>query len=249
MTILKQDITYALRQFQRNPGFVLATVLTLALGIGANTAIFSVVNRVLLRPLPYKNGSRLVHIGYRPGTSGSETMKFSIPDLVDLREQDRTFEGISEYHSMPFTLLGRGEPDRVRSGVVSAGFFEDLGVEPLVGRTFRSGDDQPGAAPVLVLAYSYWQSRFGGDTAIVGQTLKLNGRPVTVIGVLPSLPPYPGKDDMYIPISVSPFRSNGMVLHDRSFKALSLFGRLKKGVTLPEAQASINTVSARSRKS
>ena len=150
---LIRDLRYGLRSLLRSPGYALMVVLTLGLGIGANTAIFSLVNGVLLRPLPYADGHELVLARQQAPRAGSANIPFSVKEIGDYREQLGTLDGFVEYHGMSFTLLNRGEPDRVLTGVVSANFFDVLGVQPLHGRTFRDGDDDLGAEAVLVLSY------------------------------------------------------------------------------------------------
>jgi putative ABC transport system permease protein len=247
MQKLRQDLVFALRQLRRNPGFTAATVLTLALGIGANTAIFSIVSGVLLRPLPFQDGERLVQVKHGPPGPGPETVFFSVPELADYRAQSRALASWMEYHSMSFILLGYGEPDRVRTGVVSANAFDVLGVRPALGRPFREDDDRPGAPPVLLLSDHYWRSRIGGDPAIVGRTLRMNDKPITVVGVLPPLPPFPGQDDVYMPTSACPYRSSERLIHNRSAHLISLFGRLPAGGTLAAAQTEVSGLAGRLR--
>ncbi len=251
MQTLRQDLVFALRQLRLNPGFTAATVLTLALGIGANTAIFSIVSAVLLRPLPYSGGERLVQIKHGQPGPGPETVYFSVPELVDYRNQSGARKAIAswmEYHSMSFILLGYGDPDRVKTGVVSADAFEVLGVRPALGRTFRADDEKPGAPPVLLLSDHYWHARIGGDPAIVGRTLRMNDKPITVVGVLPPLPPFPGADDVYMPTSACPFRSSEHMLHNRSMRMISLFARLAPGGTLKAAQTEVTGLVGRLRR-
>ena len=144
MTGLLHDLRFAFRSLRKSPGFTLVAVLTLALGIGANTAVFSMVRGVLLRPLPYENGERLVYLRQPAPLAGVANAQFSVLELADYRAGARTLQALVEYHSMPFILLGRGEPRRVQTGVVSANYFDVLGVRPLLGRTFRTGEDQAG---------------------------------------------------------------------------------------------------------
>ncbi len=245
MQILIQDLKFALRQAARNPGFTAAVVLSLALGIGVNSAIFSAVNGVLLRPLPYRHSERLVHIGYR---SASRSIFFSIPEMQDYRREARTFDGIEEYHLMTFTLLGQGDPDQVKGGVVSASFFNSLGVKPLLGRTFAPGEDDPGSAPPLVLTYRYWQRHFGGDPKVLGKSLQLDGRQVTVVGVLPPIPDFPDDDDFFVTAGGCIFRSNEGTIHSRGVRLVSLYGLMKPGVTLQQAQADVSTIAGRLRR-
>ncbi|MGC2721509.1 MAG: ABC transporter permease, partial [Candidatus Acidiferrales bacterium] len=202
--ILKQDLTYAIRTLRKSPGFTLTAILTLALGIGANTAIYSVVHAVLLRPLPYTQGDRLVMLRHPAQKMGIRDTQFSVPEIVDYRQQTRTFSDIAEYHGMSFTLFGHGDPDRVRTGVVSSNYFPMLGVAPILGRTFSGDDEKHGAPAVLILSYEYWRSQFGGDPEIVGKTFQMNDKVHTVVGVLPPLPQYPDEDDVYMPTSACP---------------------------------------------
>jgi putative ABC transport system permease protein len=242
---LTREIRHAVRRLLRTPGFTLAGVLTLALGIGANTAIYSVARGVFLRPLPYLHGDHLVHTGYRVTAEGPLETRFSVRDFFDYREGGRAFIDLVEYHSMSFNLLGRGEPERVKTAVVSARFFDVFGVRPALGRAFRPDDEKPGAPPVLLLSEGFWQRHFGGDPAIIGQTLRMNGGPITVVGVLPRLPRYPGGDDVYMPTASCPFRSAAKVVENRSARMLSLFGRLHEGVSLAQAQAQLATIAIR----
>jgi putative ABC transport system permease protein len=242
---MKQDIRQALRQIAAHPGYTLVAVLTLGLGIGANTAIASVARGVLLRPLPYAHGAALVHLVPRAAGSAGEQLFFPVPEVLDYRRQNRTLAALVEYHSMAFNLLGEGEPDRVQTGVVSADFFRTFGVRPLLGRDFRPDDDRPGADPVLLLGYDYWRDRFGGDPGIVGRRLRMNDRPILVVGVLPRLPAYPGKDRVFMPTSSCPYRSAESTKASRTFRLVSLWGRLRPGVTVRQAQADVSTIAAR----
>ncbi|HKV12272.1 MAG TPA: ABC transporter permease, partial [Thermoanaerobaculia bacterium] len=240
------DLRYGVRTFAKAPGFSAVLVLILALGIGANTAIFSVVRGVLLRPLPYAEGERIVHVTKQASLATAEGY-FSVPEIRDLKSGSRTLTAIVEYHSMPFTLLGRGEPDRVQTGVVSAELFEVLGVKPLLGRTFRPGEDRPGAEPVLVLSHSYWRRRFGGDPGIVGQTFEMNDRVHTVVGVLPPMPQYPDENDVYMPVSSCPFRSRERFIENREARMMHVFAQLRDGVTVEQARSDLAVVADRLR--
>jgi putative ABC transport system permease protein len=242
---LRQDVRYALRAYRRNPGFALAAVATLALGIGANSAIFSVVHGVLLQALPYGGGERLVRLrADAPGTS-AEDRAFSPLEMEDLRTQARTLDGVVEYHNMWFVLLGRPEPERVATGVVSANFFDVLGVQAEVGRTFLPGEDKHGAEAVLVLSHDYWMKSFGGDPKVVGRVFTMNDRPHTVVGVLPPIPGYPDENDVYMPVSACPFRSNERVEHNRGATFVLAFARLKRGVPLAAARTELTDLAHR----
>ncbi len=233
---LRQDVRYGLRGLRHNPGFAAVVILTLALGIGANTAIFSVVQGVLLRPLPYAEPGRLVTLNQSAPKAGRPALGFSVPDFTDFRERTRAFSALSEYHSMWFILLGREEPERVQTGVVSDNFFDLLGVKPLHGRTFLPGEDRPGAPAVLVLSHEYWQRSFGGDPGVVGRVFEMNNRPHTVVGVLPPLPDYPGGDHVFMPASACPFRGAENVIANRQGRIIAnVFARLKDGVNKTQA--------------
>jgi putative ABC transport system permease protein len=237
-----QDIRYGLRVLLKNPGFTAIAIVTLALGIGVNTAIFSVVYGVLLRPLPYKNGGQLIILHQQGGQGRLANVPFSVKEVFDYRDQNHTLESVVEHHTMFFLLLGKDTAERVQTAVVSANFFDVLGVKPLLGRTFVASDESPNANAVLVLSYKYWQSRHGGDPNIVGRVFQMNNRPHTVIGVLPSIPEYPAASDVYMPTSQCPFRSAPSTIANRQARLMNVFGRLKPGMPLQQAQADLSTV-------
>ena len=243
-TIL-QDVRYGARTLRKSPGFAIAAVLTLALGIGANTAIFSVVHGVLLQSLPYGGGDRLVRLRVDAPGAGIQDGRFAVPELQDIRTLSRTLDGVVEYHSMFFVLLGGPEPQRVQTGVVSANYFDTLGVAPILGRTFLPGEDRRGAEAVLVLSHAYWMRAFGGDPSVVGRVFRMNDRAHTVVGVLPPIPGYPEDNDVYMPTSACPFRSDPMMDNDRSMGMMQAFGRLKPGVRFEAARSDLASVSAR----
>jgi predicted permease len=242
-TIL-QDVRYGARSLRKNPGYAAAAILTLALGIGANTAIFSVVHGVLLQSLPYGGGDRLVRLRADAPGAGMEDGAFSPLDVADIAAQSRSLSGVVEYHSMWFVLLGRKEPERVQTGVVSDRFFDLLGVRPILGRTFLPGEDKKGAEAVLVLSHSYWMRSFGGDPGIVGRVFRMNDRPHTVVGVLPPIPGYPDDNDVYMPIHACPFRSAERVESDRGAGMLAVLGRLKPGAALAGARRDLAAIAA-----
>ncbi len=245
---LLQDIRFGLRTLRKNSGFSLLAVLTLALGIGANTAIFSVINGVLLRPLPYRNPDEIVLLQQHAPGLGRDNLAFSIKEVMEYRDQLGTFESVVEYHSMSFTLLSHGEPDRVLTGVVSHDFFDMLGVVPIHGRTFNAADDVLDADAVLMLSHEYWQQKFGGDPGIVGQVFEMNDRPHEVVGILPPFPQHPRHNDVYMPTVSCPFRANGeRNMHDNrnAFRALNVFGRLAPEATLTSANSDMGAMATR----
>jgi putative ABC transport system permease protein len=241
---LEQDVKFGLRVLRRNPGFTLTALLTLALGIGANTAIFSVIYGVLLRPLPYKDGHRLVVLNQQARLNNVNSLGFSVKEFQDYRDQNKTMEMV-EHHAMSFILYGRSEPERVQTSVVSANFFDVLGVKPILGRTFVPEDEKPGGDAVLVLSNKYWKQSHGGDPNIVGTVFRMNNRPHTVIGVLPPFPEYPSESDVYMPTANCPFRSSTALIENRRARLLSaVFGRLKPGVEVAQAQADVAGIAA-----
>jgi putative ABC transport system permease protein len=245
---LLHDLRFGARTLLRNRGFALLAMLTLALGIGANTAIFSVIYGVLLKPLPYTDSNRLVLIRQSAPLIGRDDVSVSIKEFFTYRDQAADFDGLVEFHQMNFDLLRRGEPDRVSTGVVSPNFFNVLGIAPILGRTFVADDDKPGAPAVLVLSYSYWQKKFGGDRAIVGQVFEMNDRPHTVVGVLPDVPHYPQENDVYMPSSACPFRAAAekrINQNARAFAGLNVFGKLKPGVPRERAAADVDVICRR----
>ena len=245
MEQLRQDIALALRGLARHPMFAATVILTMALGIGANTAIFSVVHAVLLRSLPYEHGDRMMVLRQQRPRLGIQNQGFSPKEIADYREMAATLDQVVEFHSMWFILLGRGEPERVQTGVVSWNFFEAFGIKPVVGRTFRPDDDKPGADAVLVLSNSYWRSRFGGDPKVVGQLFEMNDRPHTVIGVLPPIPQYPQENDVYMPVSACPFRSSQAVIDNRNARMVQAFGRVKPGTAAEQVSTDVAMVASK----
>jgi putative ABC transport system permease protein len=243
---LAADLRYGARALVKRPGYATLAVLTLGLGIGANTAIFSVINGVLLKPLPYEHGDRLVVLQQSRPLSGQPTVGVAIAEYYDYRQRATdVFDGLVEYHQMSFDLINRGEPDRVDTGVVSANFFDLLGIKPIVGRGFVASDDVEGAEAVLMLSHTYWRTKFGGDPNIVGQVFEMNDRPHRVIGVLPNVPHYPQENDVYMPVLACPFRANGerqMAQNRRAFAGLNVFGRLKPGVEAEQAASAVGAI-------
>ena len=243
MSELLQDIRYALRTLAKTPAFTALAVVTIALGIGANTAVFSMVNGVLLRRLPYAGNDRLIHITQPSATT--DDAAFSVPEIVDYRTQVPELAAVSEYHSMPFQLYGKGEPQRVQTGVVSDNFFGMLGVRPLKGRLFLPGEEAVGAEPVVVLSYRYWMEQLGGDPAVIGTHFTMNDHIHTIVGILPPLPTYPDNNDMWMPAGACPFRSNPEMMASRPGRMLAAYAVIREGKTFEQAQASLKNVSSR----
>jgi putative ABC transport system permease protein len=235
---LLADARHAIRSLSKSPSFTAVAVFTLALGIGANTAIFTVVEGVLLRPLPYPSPEQLVQIHEHDVNEGRERGKISPADFIDYRERQRTLSGLAAFMWGDFQYLGESGPERLEATRVSASFFDVVGVPPALGRGFAPDDDLPGAEPTVVLSHGFWQRTLGGDPGIVGRTILLNGAPHTVAAVMPKgfVPPS-GPSDLWAPIDLEP------VLRDpvraRKFHFLGVVGRLKPGVSLPAARADL----------
>ncbi|HSB76039.1 MAG TPA: ABC transporter permease, partial [Terriglobales bacterium] len=184
MERLLQDIRYGLQNLRRNPGFAAVAVITLALGIGANTAMFSIVNAVLLRPVPYSTPERLLKLY----TSMPQFRQASVsyPNFLDWQRRSRSFELMAAYRHDSFNLTGQASPERLRGEMASATIFPLLGIKPIIGRTFAEAEDRRGAAPVVVLTSKFWKTRFGGNPGVLGSSITLSEKLYTIIGVVPS---------------------------------------------------------------
>ena len=238
MSTLIQDVRYALRMLSKAPGFTAIAILTLALGIGANTAIFSVINSILLEPLPFKDPGRLVAL--RESESAPGNYPLDSADFLDWQAQNTTFTSMSLF-SYPggFNVSGEGENESAATRSVEANFFETLGVSPVMGRAFAKGEDQ-GGHHVVVLSYGFWQRHFGGAQNALGKTVQLDSEPYTVIGVLPGWLAFPSGTDLFIPLDMTASR-----MHDRGSHWISAIGRVKTGVTVEQARADLMTISQR----
>jgi predicted permease len=237
---LMQDLRYAVRTLWKKPGFTLIAVMTLALGIGGSTAIFTVVDAALLRGLPYKSPDRLYHLWESTPQREFAQREFSYPDFQDY-QQNQVLEGLAAYTGGGGILTGRGEPERVFAPSATANFFSVLGIDPVIGRTFQPGDDKPGAPRTLVLTYGMWQRRFGGNPGIVGQSLTLNDDSYTVIGVLPASFQFALRNaDVW-----QPYQPDDAQLTRRSLHGTNLIGRLKPRVSAAQAQAELSVIAKR----
>ncbi|MGH9862569.1 MAG: ABC transporter permease [Candidatus Acidiferrales bacterium] len=238
METLWQDMRYGTRMLRKNPGFTLVAVMALALGIGANTAIFSVVNAVLLRPLPYPQPERLVRVWNQLPNDGLPQLWLSEPELIDYWRLQQGFDDIAVFSTGGSNLTGRGQALRVTVSNVSAGFFPVLGIDATLGRIFAREEDQPGKNRVAVLDHGFWQRQFGGDPTLVGQSISLNGESYTVIGVMPPGFNYPPDDvDLWTPIAIDTAKPE-----DRGSHYLSAVARIKSGLTFQQAAAEMHRV-------
>jgi putative ABC transport system permease protein len=235
---LLQDVRYGARVLLKGPGFTAVVVLTLALGIGANTAIFSVINAVLLRPLPYAEPEQLVFM-FEDGAD-VQNRSVSYPNFLDWRERSRSFEAISTIRGLRLTLTGGGEPEHLDARMVSAGYFDVMRVHPFMGRGYLPEEDKPGAEAVAVISHGFWQQRFGGDPGVVGQTVSLDHRPFTVVGVMPKDFHHHGPPPVWVLMGQWAGQDGWMQRDVRV--AGNVIARLKKGVTLEQARADMSAV-------
>jgi putative ABC transport system permease protein len=233
------DLRYALRQLLKSPGFTAVAILTLALGIGANTAVFSLVDAVLLRALPYHNSTRLIDVFST--TPSGERDGLSIAEFEDLRSQMRSLEDLAAFQSQSVNLTGGERPDRIRGAFVSVNFFEVFRLHPVLGRTLAKGEDQPGAAKVVVVNEKLWRERLNGSTELADKKLILNGEPYTVVGVISSSFKNPMDPDVEVWLSMANYPGITRQRDSRSFTPL---GHLKAGVSVAQAQAEANTIAS-----
>ena len=239
MNILWQDIRFAFRTLLKRPAFTAVVVLTLALGIGANTTIFSVVNGFLIRPLPYKDAERLVDLNELAVNVGLKTLSVAYPDFIEWRNQNQSFESMAAYDEGSFNLTGSGEPERVSGASVSASLFTVLGVAPVAGRDFLPEEDTPGGNKVVILSHGLWQRRFGANPNIIGQQLVLQDVSRTVIGILPPNFRFPENAELWVPFALDPEKT------DKENYAYNVIARLKPGITLTQARTDMDTIAGR----
>ena len=244
MGTLMQDIRYAIRMLAKNPGFTIIAVLTLALGIGANTAIFSVVSGVLLRPLPYPEPEKLIALSEK--TANFESSSISYPNFLDWQRQNTSFSAIAAYRQDDYSLTGSGETERVRVGMVSHGFFELLGVHPVRGRLFTAEEDRLGTAKVALIGAGLWQRKFGSSPDVLGKTLNVNGDGYTVVGIIPRSFRLDGVNfdeikDIYIPIGQY---ADPLFQQRNVHEGMRAIARLKPGVTLAAARADMDRIAS-----
>jgi putative ABC transport system permease protein len=246
MTTLAQDVRFALRQLLKAPGFTVTVLLTLALGIGANAAIFTLVRGVLLKPLVNRDENRLIYIRQSAPGIGDENTTFSVPEIQDLRSRVKTLSQFGDFSTIEFTLIGLREPREVNAGVVGGSYFEVLGLHPVLGRLIGPGDDGPAAAGVVVLTYRFWSNTLKRDPSVIGKTVRLgaSGRSATIIGVLEPCVPYPQDTEIIANIVTSPHHLSATMVTGRVHRMTELFARLAPGATLELARAELRSVYA-----
>jgi putative ABC transport system permease protein len=243
---LGADLRYAARTLRLSPAFTLVVVITLALGIGANTAIFSVVRGVLLKPLPNRDGDRLLYLRHSADGQGRGNISFSVPEVNDFRSGVPALGGgIAEYSPWTLTLQGEHEAVRLDVGLVTGNYFEVMGLRPVLGRVTRPGDDGPGVPPVMVLTHSFWIQHFGGDSSVVGRQVRLDGQSVTVIGVLQPAPFFPDPIDALLNMVVSPHHLSALMVQNRVHRMTEIVARLAPGATVDEARSEVAAIVAR----
>ena len=235
------DFKFAARSLARVKGLTVTVILTLALGVGANAAIFSVVRGVLLRPLVNKDENRLIYIRQSAPGIGAENAKFSVPEIRDLREQIKTLSAFGEFSTIDFTVVGLGEPRVVRAGVVSGSYFDVMGLRPVMGRLINATDDGPQAAGVAVLTHRFWTSSLASDPNIIGKTIRLGDRSATIIGIVEPSVPYPSQTEIIANVVTSPHHLSATMVEGRVHRMTDLFARLAPGVELEAARAELRT--------
>ncbi|HEX8853556.1 MAG TPA: ABC transporter permease, partial [Pyrinomonadaceae bacterium] len=239
-----QDIRYGVRMLWKHPGFTIISVLALALGIGANSAIFSVVNAVLLRPLPFEEPERLVTVLGRNEREGSTSGAHSYLNFSDLRDQNQVFDSVGAYTASTFFFIGAEGPERVNGALLSTDMFTVLRVRPALGRAFTREEDQLGAKRVALISHQLWQRRFGGDPKVLGQEVTVGSTPTTIIGVMPKGFKFPISMDADCWMPLAPALSEG-IIQSRGAVFLGVVARIKQGVSMKQAQAEATTIASR----
>jgi len=242
-----RDLRVAVHSLLRTPGLAIAVVLTMALGIGANAAIFTLVRGVLLKPLVNRDETRLIYIRQRAPGIGDENSTFSVPEIQDLRATVKTLSAFGDFSTMGFTMVGLGEPRTIKGGVVSGSYFDVMGLHPVLGRLIGPEDDGPNAAGVAVLTYRFWTTALNKDPSVMGKTIRLGSigdRSATIIGVLEPCVPYPQDTEIIANVVTSPHHLSATMVTGRVHRMTEIFGRLAPGVTLDEARTELRTAYA-----
>src|SRR6202451_1470370 len=236
------EIKFAARSLSRTKGLTITVILTLALGIGANAAIFPLVRGVLLRPLVNRDENSLIYIRQSARGIGVEDAAFSVPEIQDLRSRVKTLNAFGDFSTIGFTMVGLGEPREVRAGVVGGSYFDVMGLRPVLGRLLDMRDDGPGAAGAMVLTYRFWTNDLKSDPTVLGKTIRLGERSATIVGVLEPSVPYPAETEIIANVVTSPHHLSATMVTGRVHRMTELFGRLAPGATLEQARAELRTV-------
>ncbi|HEY0729277.1 MAG TPA: ABC transporter permease, partial [Pyrinomonadaceae bacterium] len=240
MDAFLNDVRYAFRNLIKRPAFTLIAAITLALGIGANTAIFSSFYALLLKPLPFSELNNVVAVWDSYPTRGVTRNEVAMANYLDWQSQNQSFEQLALYRWWSANLTGIDPPERIQAFLITANFLDAVGVKPSMGRNFTADENQPGKDAVAILTHGLWQRRFGGDPNIVGKTITLDGTARTIVGVMPERFKYPSNAELYSPIAITP-RMAG----NRQFNTSYVVGRLKPGASVQSAQADIDAITAR----
>ena len=242
------DLKFALRRLRKSPGFTFVVVITLALGIGANAAIFTLVRGVLIKPLVNRDEDRLIYIRQSAPGAGTENSTWSMPEIRDLKAGVKTLSAFGDFSTIAFTILGLGEPREVNGGVVNGSYFDVMGLHPVLGRLIGPEDDGPKASPVVVLTYRFWSNALGKDPSVIGKTVQLGGvggdRTGTIIGVLEPCVPYPQETEIIANVASSPHHLGATMVTERTHRMTELFARLAPGKNLDQARAELRSVYA-----
>src|SRR3954453_526385 len=241
---LLNELKFALRSLSRAKGLSITVIVTLALGIGANASIFSVVRGVLLKPLVNREEGRLIYIRQSAPGINAENAAFSVPEIIDLRGRLKSVTSIGEFSQIGFTMVGLGEPRTVRAGVVDGSYFEVMGLRPVLGRLLDKRDDGPGAAGAAVLTYRFWTNGLKSDPDVLGKTVRLGTRSAEIVGVLEPSVPYPAETEIIANVVTSPHHLSATMVTGRIHRMTELFGRLAPNATLESARAELRTVHA-----
>jgi putative ABC transport system permease protein len=239
------DLKYAIRSLARARGFSIAVIVTLGLGIGANSAIFSAVRGVLLRPLPHRDGDRLMYLRQSAEAKGSDNIAFSVPEINDFRASSKTLAQIAEYSPLTLNLVEDNTASQVQVGLVTGNYFDVMGLSPILGHGFSAKDDGAGAAPVMMLTSDYWVNHFGGDRSVIGRFLKIGGKTAEVVGVLQPAPFFPQKIDALMNMSISEHHVSATMVQGRTHRMTEMIARLAPGVTVDQARAEVAAITAR----
>jgi predicted permease len=237
-----RDLKFAVRSLARTKGLALTVVITLALGIGANSAIFSVVRGVLLRPLANRDENRLIYIRQSARGIGADEVAFSVPEIRDLREGVKSLSAIGDFSTIGFTMVGLGQPREVQAGVVGGSYFDVMGLHPVLGRLLDMRDDGPSASGAAVLAYRFWTVGLKSDPTVIGKTVRLGTRSATIVGVLQPSVPYPAETELFANVVTSPHHLSATMVTGRVHRMTELFARLAPGATLESARAELRAV-------
>src|SRR6516164_5474572 len=242
--LIVQDLRVALRSLWKSKGLAFTVIVTLALGIGANAAIYSLIRGVLLRPLVNRDESRLIYIRQSAPGLQLENAQFSVPEIQDLKASVKTISSIGDFSTIGFTMVGLGEPREVRAGVVGGSYFEVMGLRPVLGRLLDTRDDGPNAAGAAVLTYRFWTTVLHSDPSVIGKQVRLGERTATMVGVLEPSVPYPADTELIANVVTSPHHLSATMVTGRVHRMTELFGRLAPGASLDQARAELRSVYA-----